>query len=279
MIENNNLSADGFLLTPQPAADAIMPELGDAFCTEKNFAYSPPPVIIGSVPNLDKFGAGQDIDVHGIVVKRHNCDEIFIPLELEPFLPTLAMCIANEYGLSYADAHKRQFSLTITRSNIVPGRAHRIIAGPWHTHSPCDRTDHAAKVQATRSYTVADRWGTECYVGTRQSFQSGRDVSTTSIKTIANGQICAFSSMTIHRSPTLDCEGRRTVLIFSSRAQGNQDPIYSNPMHLKLLDLDATSRVGVLAVWKTACQKALANISPRLPHDALRDTRLLSQTL
>ncbi len=148
------------------------------------------PKLVGRIPNLKEFGAGDDIYGGMYIIKSAKSDQCILPQRDKPFLATLQDMIDREYARG--GAHDLVFAIRPSRHTAAAGEAHQRHIPGWHNHHSWG--DH-------RIQSAADRMGTQFKL-------AGHEVAA------PNGSVAEFDGSTMHRTPRAEVATRRTFLAF-----------------------------------------------------------------
>jgi len=136
----HDLSHDGFVLQPSSQITARTPAFYNRVWRREEIACAKSPITVGHVNPSTLSSNLWDFQIGTFTIKPAQSDMVYVPLELQQFLPLIQASLDNEFGAN-KDAFARKALLLVESAATEIGRPYRPFAQPLHGHPPY-RNEH-----------------------------------------------------------------------------------------------------------------------------------------
>lgn len=241
----NKLSADGFVLEPQPCPQGKAPAFYGEVWKRSDLLLPKEPVIPAHVDPGPMNASLVDFDVQTFKVKEAGSHQVFVPRELGLFLPFIQKSLNNEFAANER-AVNRHAVLILDSSRAKAGEPFRPNAARLHGHPPFRNVnasnfdyENRQRVENSHYYVTSSFNPTLFYTGAIKT----EDVDAFGRYVISDGYVCDFQAQpgdislftSVHAHSTTHADGtlkhpRVFAGLFFEYADAGSEPVRINPM-------------------------------------------------
>ena len=131
----DDLSRDGFVLQPQAPLSAQAPAFYNHVWRRADLAFAKSPVITGHIDPATLTSNLWNFKLGTFVIKPAHSDMVYVPSELQQFLPFIQASIDNEFAAN-KNALGRKALLLLESATAETGKPYRPFAQDIHGHPP-----------------------------------------------------------------------------------------------------------------------------------------------